>query len=177
MTRRTSRGVSLVESLVALLVLSIGMLGIAVLFVQSVRNSRTALLRTQAINLVADMGDRIRANATARGAYDTGLYGGAPAIQNCAPSTTEVGGNCTAAALAEDDLARWLETAQTVLPTFDGFAPAATVAYVAPVIAGGPERFTVRVAWREPGEESGSGEVPELSYQTDVVIIPRQPQS
>jgi len=170
MTRRTSRGVSLVESLVALLVLSIGMLGIAALFVESVRNSRTALLRTQAINLVTDMGDRIRANATAGNAYDTTLNG-APTTRGCAPSTTETGGNCTAAALAEDDLARWLETVQTLLPTFDGAEPTATVTYGPPVLVGGPERFTVRVAWREPGEDA------DLSYQTDVVIIPRQPQS
>lgn len=63
-------GVSLVESLVALLVLSIGLLGIAGLFVDNVKNSRTALLRTQAINLVTDMADRIRANSSAQAAYD-----------------------------------------------------------------------------------------------------------
>ncbi len=103
-----SAGVSLVEALVALLVLSIGLLGIAGLFVESVRNSRTALLRTQAINLVGDMADRIRANATARDAYDIDAT---PAHR---PSATArrprpmPAANCSAAELAEDDLARWV---------------------------------------------------------------------
>ena len=87
------RGVSLVEALVALLVLSIGMLGIAGLFVESVRNSRSALLRSQAVNLVADMADRIRANA------------GDPATQGCAPSSGDTGNNCSPAERAQDDLA------------------------------------------------------------------------
>jgi Tfp pilus assembly protein PilV len=53
---------SLVEVLVALVVLSIGLLGIAQVLINGMRTSHAALLRTQAVNLVADMADRIRAN-------------------------------------------------------------------------------------------------------------------
>jgi len=51
-----------VEVLVALIVLSIGMLGIAALYLEGLRATRDALVRTQAVALTADMADRIRAN-------------------------------------------------------------------------------------------------------------------
>jgi type IV pilus assembly protein PilV len=164
---RRDRGVSLVEALVALLVLSIGMLGIAGLFVESVRSSRSALLRTQAVNLVGDMADRIRANATARAAYDTGAYGGAPGTHDCAPSPDGPGGRCTLAQLAEDDLARWVAAVRAALPALEDAPPVSTVDYVAPVGPGAPERYRITVSWREPGENAP------LSYRSDVVIIPR----
>ena len=50
--RQAQRGITMVESLVALVVLSIGLLGIASLYVTSLRTGRTALIRTQAVSLV-----------------------------------------------------------------------------------------------------------------------------
>ena len=163
-TQRISRGVSLVEVLVALVVLSVGMLGIAAMFVESVRNSRTALLRTQAINLVGDMADRIRANASARGAAT-------PAAHDCAPSRTSVGANCTIGDLAEDDLARWTESVNGALPASGGDAPLREVLYLAPANPGEPERYSITVSWKEPGEADP------LSYRSDVLIMPRPPPS
>jgi len=58
-------GFSLIEVLVALIVLSVGMLSIAELLVQGVRGNRSAHLRTQAVDLVSDMADRIRARGSA----------------------------------------------------------------------------------------------------------------
>ena len=72
------RGVSLVEALVALIVMSIGMLGIAGLYIESVKANRSALLRTQAVALAYDMADRIRANRLAGNTYALAL-GAAPA--------------------------------------------------------------------------------------------------
>ena len=166
---RRQHGVSLVESLVALVVFSIGMLGIAGLFVETVKSGRTALLRTQAVNLVGDMGDRIRANATARGAYATAAYGGAPAIQDCAPSVDGPGGNCSLTQLAEDDLARWMAAVRIALPTLGDTAPTAEVRYTPPAAAGAPERFQVSVSWLEPGANAL------LTYRSDVLIVPRGP--
>jgi type IV pilus assembly protein PilV len=165
--RKRLAGFSLVESLVALLVLSIGLLGIAGLFVESVRNSRTALLRTQAINLVGDMADRIRANATARAAYDIDNYGGEPAERNCAPGPVDAGGNCSMTALAEDDLARWVAAVRAALPALGDEPPLAEVQYFAPAAAGAPERYLITVSWLEPGEDEP------FSYRSDVLIVPR----
>ncbi len=57
---RHSRGFTLIEALVALVVLSIGLLGIAALYLDSLRAGRTAIYRTQAVNLAADLADRLR---------------------------------------------------------------------------------------------------------------------
>ena len=162
---------SLVEVLVALVVLSVGMLGIAAMFVESVRNSRTALLRTQAINLVSDMADRIRANASARGAYDLARDAATPAERDCAPSRASVGANCSITDLAADDLARWTQSVNGALPASGGAAPLREVLYIAPVNPGEPERYSIFVAWREPGEDQP------LSYRSDVLILPRPPLS
>lgn len=169
--RRTQHGLSLVEALVALLVLSIGLLGIAGLFVESVRSSRTALLRTQAVNLVADMGDRIRANAVAGAAYDTAGYAGAPALRGCAPDQQGAGGSCSATELAEDDLARWILAVRDALPTLGEQQPTAAVRYIAPADSREPERYDITISWREPGERDA------FTHRAEVLIIPRRPVS
>jgi type IV pilus assembly protein PilV len=170
-----ARGMSLVEVLVALLVLSVGMLGIAVMFVQSVRNSRTAILRTQAVNLVSDMADRVRANANAQEAYDTDQYSGDPRTRSCAPEGESSGRNCDVAELAEDDLARWRTALQRSLPALRDAPATAEVHYVAPAAEGEPEHYTIRVAWREPNESrTGANTADQIySYQSDVELIPR----
>lgn len=57
-----ARGFTLVETLVALAVLSMGLLGAAALLLDSLRSHAAALRRVAASNLVRDMADRIRAN-------------------------------------------------------------------------------------------------------------------
>ena len=142
--RQTQRGISLVESLVALLVLSIGMLGIAALYVSSLRASGSALFRTQAVNFAADMADRIRANPDAAAAY-----AGAEADNGCVTGLA-VGADCSPIQLAADDLFRWRAAIATVMPD-DGNAGTlqGTVA-VAGVAA--PRTYTIQVTWSEPTE-------------------------
>ncbi|MBM2853444.1 MAG: Type pilus modification protein PilV, partial [Steroidobacteraceae bacterium] len=52
---KLQNGFTLVETLVALVVLAIGMLGIAALYLNSLQAGRTAIYRTQAVNLAADL--------------------------------------------------------------------------------------------------------------------------
>jgi type IV pilus assembly protein PilV len=63
--RRRMRGVSLIEMLVALLVLSFGLLGLAGLQANSLRNNTSAFHRSQANALAFDIMDRMRANKLA----------------------------------------------------------------------------------------------------------------
>lgn len=63
MTRpRRQRGFSIIEVLIALLVLAIGLLGLAALQAQGLRFNHDAYVRTQATNLAYDIVDRMRAN-------------------------------------------------------------------------------------------------------------------
>lgn len=65
---RKADGFTLIEVLVAIVVLATGLLGLAGLQVWGVRNTNNAYLRSQATLLANDMAERMRANAI--GAYD-----------------------------------------------------------------------------------------------------------
>ena len=63
--RTRQRGISMVEALVALVVIAVGMLGIAGLYLSSLQASRSAKLRSYAVELASSIADRIRANRDA----------------------------------------------------------------------------------------------------------------
>jgi type IV pilus assembly protein PilV len=63
-------GFTLIEVLVTLLVLAIGILGIASLQMQGLRGTHEALLHTQAGTLAVDMSERLLAHTTADGPLD-----------------------------------------------------------------------------------------------------------
>jgi len=130
------RGFSLVEVLIALIILSVGMLGIAGLYVQSMQAGRTSMFRHNAVTLVGDIADRIRANPSAGAAY-TATTG---ADNDC------VGGdvNCTPAEMAAQDIDLWQEQADASLPN-----GTVTVTLDGSVV---PPSYQITVGWDEPGE-------------------------
>ena len=131
--REQQVGFSLVEAMVSLVVLSVGMIGIAALYGQGLSAGRTALYRTQAVNLVADMADRIRANRLA------GLsYNNVPANNNCEPA----GVNCAPALMASHDLFVWNGQIANLLPGAVGTVQ---------VQNGTPPIYTIRIDWQETG--------------------------
>jgi type IV pilus assembly protein PilV len=132
------RGFTLVEALVALVVLSIGMLGIAALYVESLKAGRSAIYRTQAVNLAADMADRIRVNPATEPTV-AGAYTGAGANNNCAG-----GADCTPADMAAHDVFLWRQVIQGLLPDGQG-----AIAYDAGPI---PDQYTITISWSEVGE-------------------------
>lgn len=99
-------GFTLLEVLVAMVVLSIGLLGLAGLMASSMRNNQSAYQRTQATWLAYDVLDRMRANRavalTER--YDIPL---ATALSN-------------SAGLAKQDIDDWKATLARALPAGDG---------------------------------------------------------
>jgi type IV pilus assembly protein PilV len=135
------RGFSIIEVLVALIVLSIGMLGIASLYVDSLRAGRTALLRTQAVFLATDMADRIRANPTAGPAYNLG-----GANNGCLPTAAGVDSvNCTPAEMAAQDIFLWETQIGELLPA----GAAGTVLHNGATL---PDTYTITVTWPEAGQ-------------------------
>lgn len=61
-TLHSQRGISLLETLIAVLVLAIGLLGVAGLQTTNLKNSQSAHQRTMAVMLTGSMAERIRAN-------------------------------------------------------------------------------------------------------------------
>jgi len=143
MTQRNSQsGFTMVEVLVALVVLAIGLLGIAALYLNSLQAGRTAVYRTEAVTLAADLADRIRMNRTAQGAYGTLFADTEVAVPACATT-----GGCSDADLAATDLSNWKATVAQLLPNGQG-----QVAVTLPVAIDEPTTYVVTVRWAEVGE-------------------------
>ena len=70
------QGFTLLEVLIALLILSIGLLGLAALQTTSLRSNQMASMRTTATQLAYDMSDRMRANPVGVAAGEYVLAGG-----------------------------------------------------------------------------------------------------
>ena len=150
---RREHGFTMVEALVALVILAIGLLGIAALYLDSLRGGRTALYRTTAVSLASDLADRIRSNRDAGAAYTLAFGDDTMA----ADTTCDAAPGCDAPTMAETDLARWRERLVQTLPGGD--------AEVTPtVIAGEPTRYLITVRWTEPGTDGPIDFV--LSLQT-----------
>jgi type IV pilus assembly protein PilV len=111
-----SAGYTLVEVMVALIVLSIGLLGVAGLQLVGLRGSLSAASRTQASYLADDIIDRMRANyVAARGPDGSGL----PNLQYQLTMGATAPGTATTDATAIADLNTWLTELQT-LPSGQG---------------------------------------------------------
>lgn len=100
--RSLSDGFSLIEVLMALFVFTIGILGIAKLQEVSISNSYDAYLATQAMVLMADIIDRMRANRTQAltDAYAINFQSSPPANTPCFPI-------CSAEQISKLDLLEW----------------------------------------------------------------------
>jgi type IV pilus assembly protein PilV len=144
MANRTNSesGFTMVEVLVALVVLAIGLLGIAALYLSSLQAGRTAIYRTQAVNAAADLADRIRSNRAAVADYNN-VY--ADVFAEVAACYTTAG--CTPTELAASDLSRWKADIAQLLPNGEG-----QVAVTLPVGAGEPASYVITVRWAEVGE-------------------------
>ncbi len=127
----------MVEALVALVVIGVGMLGIASLYVVTLRSNGSAISRMQAVNLATDIGDRIRANRQAREAYE----GAAAADGNGCLGEAQ---SCAAQEMAAHDLFVWRQQVAATLPAGTG-----TVAVDG---AGSTRTYTISISWLEAGE-------------------------
>ncbi len=113
--RARSAGFTLIESLVALLVLSIGLLGVAAMQLASLQANNGAFQRTQATFLAQDIADRMRANRAAAltNAYNFALGTAVPV----APAT-----------VAANDIVAWKTRLAATLPQGASVVPDASIA-------------------------------------------------
>ena len=119
-----SSGFSLLEVLIAIVVTSIGLLGVAAMQATGLRNNHSAYHRSQATVLAYDIADRMRSNASSMGSYVTPVVVVTPPdgadpdvvtpevdLSGCASTS-----GCSADLLAQSDLAQWNADLAAALP-------------------------------------------------------------
>lgn len=136
-TMQNCRGFSLIEVLIALVIMSVGMLGIAGLYVEGMNAGRTSIFRHHAVTLAGDVADRIRANPTAGAAY-----AGDRGNNNCVLGNVD----CDPEQMAANDIDLWKTQADDMLPNGD-----VTVTFDNTVV---PPTYTIVVSWNEAGEDT-----------------------
>ena len=111
----SQHGFTLIEILVAVVVISLGLLGLAGLQVASLNNNQTAYYRAIATQQANDMMDRMRANLVGVTAanYDN-LSATIPADPGCFST------GCSAANMAITDQFQWLTNNSAMLPGGSG---------------------------------------------------------
>lgn len=146
---RRCGGLTLIEVMVTLAVISVGLLGVAALQMRTLHNSYEALMRSHASALADDIADRMRANKAAvrpesgNSEYDTG-FGTPPKSSDNASRATR-------------DVIEWKAALNTRLPSGDGQV----------VVAEDTGLVTIRVRWGERGDNAS----PEaITFTTETVI-------
>jgi type IV pilus assembly protein PilV len=114
MSKRGQSGSGLIESLISILVVSIGFLGFAGLQLNGLAAANDSLFRSKAVYLSYQMADRVRANlpGASAGAYND-FTSQTPPSPGCTITV-----NCTPTQMATNDFNEWLTEVQSpsVLP-------------------------------------------------------------
>lgn len=126
--RRSQSGLSLIEVLIAILVLAFGMLGFALMQTMGVRFAESSNYRTQATNLAYDMLDMMRSNRLLAAQYSKAGFTGGAVPTSCAHNAGAVS--------IDQNIATWQCRVRVAL----GDSANATVTYAAGVA-------TVTVGW------------------------------
>lgn len=110
--RSRQRGVSLIESLVALLVLALGIMGLAGVQARMLAENRATNSRAVAVGLIDDLTNRMLSNrgSASTGSYLFGFATAIPAPKDCA------GAVCTIAERAQSDVNLWRNAVANMLP-------------------------------------------------------------
>lgn len=88
---RSAGGFTLIEVMIAILVLGIGLLGFALLQTMSVRFAQSSNQRTQATNLAYDLLDQMRSNRLLAAQYTTASFGSGATGTNCEQGVGAIG--------------------------------------------------------------------------------------
>jgi type IV pilus assembly protein PilV len=135
------KGFSLIEVLVTIVIISFGMLGVAGVIVNSLKNNSSSYARTQASVLANDIIDRMRANKTTA-ELSTLPY-------NLAMTTTPSG-----TGVVQNDLMEWRAALASAMPSGKGSVAINAVT----------KKVTVVVQW-DDSRASGDGATTGLSNQ------------
>lgn len=151
--RHGNAGFSMIEVLIAIVILTFGMLGIAALQALALRSSQSSIARNEAIAQSYAILDAMRANRSNAllGRYNLGAYDASDASSTSwTCGVPEDDGN-----LASKDLNEWMTRVQSA----QGLGPGAC-AIIAPV-PGIQDTFQVRLRWDDSRGNAGAATQPD----------------
>tara|TARA_R110001583_G_scaffold26571_7_gene95839 strand:- start:6200 stop:6730 length:531 start_codon:yes stop_codon:yes gene_type:complete len=153
--RKQQTGSSLLEVLIALLIMAIGLLGLASVQIISLKNLNNSQFRSLATAYAYEMAERMRSNrpAVSAGSYDT-----------IDASATDPGcTSCTSTQIAQLDAYQWNQSisssvASGGLPTGNGT-----------VLKNGSV-FDIKVSWQEQQQNSDGGIIDDANFTLSVQL-------
>lgn len=128
-------GFSLIEVLVAALILGVGLMGVLGMQVRSIQFNQQAYYYSQANILLQDISERMRTNKGASARYSTGIGQGLSWVENCTWS------NCSSQQIAAWDLEDWKVHVKRTLPNGDAKISAVSGGVVVTVEFDGGNKF------------------------------------
>jgi type IV pilus assembly protein PilV len=134
---KIQQGVTLIEAMIALIVISVGLLGIASLQITAMSQNASSLNHSQAVWFAYNMSDRIRANTANQFNNYTGIDTNTGYAQDCMTL------NCSDAQMLVADAADW-ETMIQTLPAGRGIITSTPDAQLGTVLQ-------VTVMWDDDG--------------------------
>lgn len=143
--RTKCSGFTLLEVMVAMLIFSIGLLGIAGLQAQSVQYNHSAYLKSQASFFAYDILEKMRAN---RAIALSGTYMASYTTTGFDNGCYDVTGNCSESNMALHDVFDWKQILAQ-LPEGNGSITSTTVS--------GVTTFIIKVIWKDRSAADGSG--------------------
>jgi len=156
------RGFSMLEVLIAVLVFSLGMLGLAGLLIFALQSNHVAYLRTQATFLAHNMAARMSANQAGLWGDGTNSDYTVAAIKPEGSPIPSCAGGCNPADLATRDIDAWSQQLHTFLPKAAGSINCTTAAIVRkpppaqlglrPPYGG---QCTMLISWNEAKSQTG----------------------
>ena len=150
--RKADKGFTLIEVLVALVVLCIGLLGVAGLQLTSLKSNHGSAMRTQATYLAYDIVDRMRANREA--ALNSEAY------------IIDLGDEAAEGSVAANDLVAWKQNIANTLPggTDDGNPDPADGS-----ISRDGNIFTITIRWYD-WDDSGAATRTPITFTMDTQL-------
>lgn len=145
---RQQRGITLLESLIALIISAVGVLAIAGTQMRTLVDTQTSLRRAQAVRLIEDLGERMKLNPNALSVLSdyTSGFADTPAAVDCKSST------CNISNLAKYDVYTWKQSVANLLP----LGQANIFITAAESGASGQRQLGVMMAWRENTRDDAS---------------------
>ncbi len=166
-------GFTLIEVLVAVVILAGGLLGLAALQATSLGNNTSAYYRSQATQLAYDMADRMRANSADAKLATDGNVATVSAYLGAVPAsgtTTCATSGCSTADMARNDLFEWSGMLRLTLLSGTGIVcidstPGDGVPG-APACDNIGSRFVIKIGW----DDDKSGVVDRYRFQTNFML-------